>query len=219
MITLDFLAQLSALAYLLALGIAALDVVFPVLPSESVVILGGVLASQGRIHPLPLFAAAAFGAILGDHMSYAIGRWTTRGQPRGRTKDHDRRGRTSKAARLQAWAAAQLDRRGPVVLVVARFVPGGRTASTFVAGRTAYPLYRFTPATVLAGVLWAAFGVTFGYLGGTAFHDQTLLATGLGILLALAFGGLIELVSSRFRKRDGASAGADGADGLDDLAA
>jgi membrane protein DedA with SNARE-associated domain len=124
----------------------------------------------------------------------------------------------SKAARLQAWAAAQLDKRGPVVLVIARFVPGGRTASTFVAGRTAYPLYRFTPATVLAGVLWAGFAVTFGYLGGRAFHDQTLLATGLGILLALAFGGLIELVSSRFRRSDsGAVAGSD--DGLDELAA
>jgi membrane protein DedA with SNARE-associated domain len=105
------------------------------------------------------------------------------------------------------------------VLVVARFVPGGRTASTFVAGRTAYPLYRFSPTTVLAGMLWAGFAVTFGYLGGTAFHEQTLLATGVGILLALAFGGLIELVSRRFRKDDTGAAGADPADGFDELAA
>jgi membrane-associated protein len=218
-ITLDFLAELSALAYLLVLGVAAGDVVFPVLPSESVVILGGVLAAQDRLHPVPLFAAAAGGAIIGDHLSYGIGRWTTRGQPKGRTKDVDRKGRVSKAARLQAWAAAQLDKRGPVVLVVARFVPGGRTASTFVAGRTAYPLTRFSPATVLAGMLWAGFAVTFGYLGGAAFHDQTLLATGCGILLALAFGGLIELVTRRFRKNDAGAVGDDSADGLDELAA
>src|SRR5262249_55598430 len=47
--TLDGLADLAALAYFLVLGLAALDVVLPVLPSESVVILGDVLAWQDRL--------------------------------------------------------------------------------------------------------------------------------------------------------------------------
>ena len=38
------IAGLAALAYLLVLVLAAFDVVVPVLPSESAVILGGVLA-------------------------------------------------------------------------------------------------------------------------------------------------------------------------------
>lgn len=218
MITLDFLADLSALAYLLVLGLAAFDVVVPVLPSESAVILGGVLAWQGRLHPVPLLAAAAVGAILGDHMSYGIGRWTRRGGPQPAGRDR----RASKVARVQAWAADQLDRRGPSVLIIARFVPGGRTASTFIAGRTAYPLRRFTPATIAAGLLWAAFGTMFGYIGGSAFHEQTFLATGLGIVLAVGFAALVELVTSGRRLRAGAarasgSGAADAAD--DDLAA
>ena len=55
-ITLDFLADLAALAYVLVLVLAAFDVVVPILPSESAVILGGVLAWQGRLHPVPLIA-------------------------------------------------------------------------------------------------------------------------------------------------------------------
>jgi membrane-associated protein len=197
-VTLDLLADMAALAYLLVLALAAFDVVVPILPSESVVILGGVLAWQGRLHPIPLIAAAAAGAIAGDHLSYAIGRWTQRGRPQaGRRGDR----RMGKAERLQIWAARQLDRRGPSLLIVARFIPGGRTASTFMAGRTAYPVRRFTPPVVVAGLVWASFATLLGYIGGEAFHDQTLLATGLGMVLALAFAGLVELVMSRRERR------------------
>jgi len=211
-ITLDFLAELAALAYVLVLVLAAFDVVVPILPSESAVVLGGVLAWQGRLHVVPLIAAAAAGAVLGDHLSYSIGRWTRRGRPQP-AQDQ------GKIARLQGWAAQQLDRRGPVLLVIARFVPGGRTAATFIAGRTAFPLHRFTPTTILAGLLWASFATMLGYIGGSAFHDQTLLATGLGIALAIGFGALMELVTSWHRRRSqaaakAAEAGSDDCDGL-----
>ena len=108
MITLDLLADLSALAYLVVLLLAAFYVIVPVLPSESVVILGGVLAYQGRLHPVPLVLAAAAGAIAGDHMSYGIGRWTQRGRPQPGRRSSDRR--MGKAERLQVWAGRQLER-------------------------------------------------------------------------------------------------------------
>ena len=59
MITLDLLADLAAVAYLLVLVLAVFDVVVPVLPSESAVILGGGLAWQGRPQPVPVILAAA----------------------------------------------------------------------------------------------------------------------------------------------------------------
>jgi membrane protein DedA with SNARE-associated domain len=218
MITLDQLADLSVLAYVLVMVLAAFDVVVPILPSESAVILGGVLVWQGRLSAVPLVVAAAAGAATGDHLSYGIGRWTQRGRPQPGARSDRRLG---KAERLQVWAGRQLERRGPSLLVVARFIPGGRTASTFMAGRTTYDLRRFTPTTIGAGVLWAGFATLLGYAGGQAFHDQTLLATGLGLLLAVGFATLIELVLSR---RDGRRADlGDDAGGLsaaaDDLAA
>jgi membrane protein DedA with SNARE-associated domain len=215
MITLDLLADMAALAYLLVLALAAFDVVVPVLPSESAVILGGVLAWQGRLHPVPLILAAAAGAIAGDHLSYAIGRWTQRGRPQPHRRGDRRMG---KAERLQLWAARQLDRRGPALLIVARFIPGGRTASTFMSGRTAYPLSRFTPPVVAAGLLWASFATMLGYIGGQTFHEQTLLATGLGMVLALGFAVLVELVMSRLERRRSRVAEVAAAD-ADDIAA
>jgi membrane-associated protein len=215
MITLDLLADMAALAYLLVLALAAFDVVVPVLPSESAVILGGVLAWQGRLHPVPLILAAAAGAIAGDHLSYAIGRWTQRGRPQPHRRGDRRMG---KAERLQLWAARQLDRRGPALLIVARFIPGGRTASTFMSGRTAYPLSRFTPPVVAAGLLWASFATMLGYVGGQTFHEQTLLATGLGMVLALGFAVLVELVMSRLERRRSRVAEVAAAD-ADDIAA
>lgn len=216
MITLDLLVGLAAVAYLLVFALAAFDVVVPVLPSESAVILGGVLAWQGRLHPVPLVIAAASGAIAGDHLSYSIGRWTQRGRPQPRRGDR----RLGKAERLQSWAGRQLDRRGPSLLVVARFIPGGRTASTFMAGRTAYRLRRFTPTVMAAGVLWASFATSLGYVGGRTFHEQTLLATGLGIALGVGFAALLEVVMSRRERRSGGPVGGSAAPSRpDDMAA
>jgi membrane-associated protein len=187
-LSLDGLADLSEVAYLLIFLFAALDVIFPILPSESAVVLAGVLSWQGRLNPAAVLAVAAIGAIGGDHLSYGLGRWTRRaGQPRRAD---------GKVARLQAWAAQQLDARGAVILLVARFIPGGRTASTFVSGRLCYPLPRFSAVTVGAGILWASFGTALGYLGGTTFHDNTLLATALGVAIGTTVGLAIERVLS-----------------------
>jgi membrane protein DedA with SNARE-associated domain len=114
----------------------------PLLPSEATVVLAGVLAWQGRLSIVAVGLAAAAGAIVGDHLSYGLGHWTSNGGFR-------RSG--GKVARLQAWAAQQLHVRGPTILLVARFVPGGRTASTFMSGRLRFPLARFSGATCLTG--------------------------------------------------------------------
>jgi membrane-associated protein len=188
-IDLNALADLGLLAYLLIFGFAALDVIFPVLPSEATVILAATLASQGELNPWVIVAAAAVGAVTGDHLSYGIGRWTRRaGTPRRLD---------GKVARLQAWAGQQLAIRGPVILLVARFIPGGRTASTVMSGRLRYPLRRFSPVTCLAGPLWAGFGTALGYLGGATFHDRTLLATAMGVGVGVALAALFELVLRR----------------------
>jgi membrane-associated protein len=189
MIDLNSLADLAGYAYLVIFALAALDVVFPVLPSESAVILGGVLAWQGRLGVVPLVLAAAAGAIAGDHLSYGLGRWTHRG---GRPQRSH-----AKAAQVQAWAAQQLDTRGASILLAARFVPGGRTASTFMSGRLRYPLSRFSTVTFVAGPLWALFGASLGYLGGTTFHEHTLLATGLGIGVGVGIAAVVELGLAR----------------------
>ena len=54
--------------------VAALDAFFPVVPAETMVVAGGVLAASGGLELVFLIPAAATGAIVGDHISYTIGR-------------------------------------------------------------------------------------------------------------------------------------------------
>jgi membrane-associated protein len=175
-----------ALSYLIALVIPALDAVFPVLPGESAVVALGVATARSTDPRIALLVAcAALGAFAGDNLSYEIGHrfgpWAERrlfasGSPGGR-KRRDRRD----------WAQRSLDRFGVQVIVVCRFIPGGRTAVTLSCGLVGYSRRRFMAATAIAAVIWALQAFLIGRLGGRAFEDQPLLG------LATAFAGSVAL--------------------------
>lgn len=189
----DFLFDLlvSPWAYAIVLGIAALDAVFPAVPSESLAITAGVMSGVGKLHLAPTIAAAAAGAFIGDSTSYLIGRKL--GRPA-----REKLFRGERSQRALGWAERTLDDRGGYLIVVARFIPGGRTATTFTAGMVRFPAWRFVGFAALAAVAWASYAVLLGYLGGRVFEENPLLA--LGVALAIAFGitGVVEAVR-RFR--------------------
>ena len=185
----DLLAQPPA-AYLLLFAIAAGDAVFPVLPSESAAILAGVLAAIEPGIALPaVLGAAAAGAFVGDSTSYGLGRFGgRRAQRRFFDGPYSQRG--------VRWACGQLRRRGGLILVVARFVPGGRTGATFTSGLTTFPYRRFAAFTGLAAVLWALYSVLLGYFGGRIFHERPLLA----FVVALALAAILALAAETTRR-------------------
>ena len=181
------LARLAGWAYLLIFGIAAGDAVIPVLPGETAVILGGVLAAQGNLNIVVVVAIGALGAAVGDSISYQLGRTANRN---GREpSEHD--GRLGKAL---VWGQRLLDERGSSVIVTARFIPGGRTAVTFGAGYTGYSRLKFTGSVLLAGTVWALYAGGIGYLGGKVFEENWWAGLLLGMAIALAVAAIIELV-------------------------
>jgi membrane-associated protein len=91
-----------------------------------------------------------------------------------------------------------LNERGSSVIVTARFVPGGRTAITFGAGYVGYSRLRFTGSVVLAGIVWSLYAAGIGYLGGTVFEEHWWAGLLLGLAIALAVTGAIELVRRAF---------------------
>ena len=54
-------------------------------------------------------------------------------------------------ARRRAWAERSLERYGMPLIVVCRFIPGGRTAITLCCGIVGYQRRRFVIATAAAG--------------------------------------------------------------------
>jgi membrane protein DedA with SNARE-associated domain len=166
----------SMWTYPLLFGICAGDAVFPALPSETAMIVCGIQAARGQLSLELVIAVGAAGAFVGDNTSYALGRFV--GQP---VVDRFFSGERAKA-RLD-WARSFLKERGTYVLVVARFIPGGRTATTFTSGLVHVRwLMRFVPYIFVAAILWAVYGALLGYLGGRLFRDHPLYA------LLVAFG-------------------------------
>ena len=184
----DLLAE-PPMAYLILFGVSLGDAIFPALPSESAVIVGGLLSVVGDLSLGWVIASAAAGAFLGDSTSYAIGRFL--GHPVQNRFFSGRRG----TAALE-WARGQLARRGGTLILVARFVPGGRTATTFTAGLTRFPLRVFLPYAFVAAIGWATYAGLLGYIGGRTFEDRPWLA----LLIALGIAFLIASASEGYRK-------------------
>ena len=181
--------------YPLLFAICAGDAVLPLLPSETAMIVCGVQAARGQLTLGWVIAVGALGAFAGDNASYALGRWV--GKPIvGRLFPGER------AQRRLGWARRFLRERGSYVLIIARFIPGGRTATTFTSGlvKLHWPT-RFAPFIGIAAVLWATYGALLGYLGGRVFRDDPVLALLLALALAGATLGLVELVRWLLRRR------------------
>lgn len=152
------------LAYAVVLLVCWGDAVLPVLPSETTVLAGGVLCSQGSLDLLPLLSMAALGAVAGDLTAAAVGRrMPEKPRERGRLSRLVRRVLAGTERRLHAG----LTRHPYAVLLVARFVPGGRTAVTVSAGRAAVPLTRLLAPVAAAGLVWASAVSLVGRGGGT----------------------------------------------------
>jgi membrane-associated protein len=174
----------SPWTYGIILGFAAFDVLLPLIPSETAAIAAGVLAAAGDLNIFLVVASAAGGAFLGDSSSYVVGRTA------GVAAVRRLYGAAAGLGRL-AWAGRVLERRGWYLVVVARFVPGGRTAVTLTAGLTRMRERIFLPAAAAAAILWASFAGGLGYLGGNAFEEDPwrgLLAA--GVLAAVIVMGI-----------------------------
>jgi membrane-associated protein len=188
----------SAWTYALILVVCALDAVLPVLPGETILVTGGVLAAGGDLSLPLVMAVGAAGAFLGDNACYGLGRWWG---PRAALLVL----RGQRGKRAYRWAERALDRRGMALIAGARFVPGGRTATTFTAGTTEFRWLRFATAAGFGAVAWGVYNGLIGAIGGQAFEHQTWKGLLLALGLAAGSAGLIELIRWLVarRRRDG----------------
>lgn len=172
---------------LVILGIAFFDSIVPIVPSETTVILGGVAAGLGEQNLLLVILAGAVGAFLGDNCAYLIGRQFAPAIQR-------RAGRRPKTARRLDWARTQIKRRGGLLLITARFIPGGRTALTLSSGITHQPWRWFASWSAVAAVIWASYAAGLGAVFGQTFEDNHTLAFILAFGAALSITIIIEVV-------------------------
>lgn len=175
-------------SYPVVFAVSMLDAFFPLVPSESVVITAGVVSAAGGMSlPLVIVSASA-GAIVGDNISYFLGSWLGEHTVK-------RVFRSDKARHGFEWAERQLERRGFYLIVIARFIPGGRTAVTFASGYTHGMTWRrFIVADVVAGVIWGTYAALLGYVGGKQFEEAPWKGLLLAFFVAVSLAVGVELV-------------------------
>lgn len=190
----DLVANASGWAYAIIFILALLDAIVPVVPSETSVITAGVVASQGDLSVAMVILFAAAGAFAGDNIAYWIGH-------RFGTRVNDRFFTSEKAKGRIEWAHKQVQERGGELIVIARFIPAGRTVVTLSAGTLEYPYRKFILFDAIAAFTWGAYAALLGYFGGQAFEHQPW--KGLLLAFAIAFGvtGAVELVRWFLRRR------------------
>lgn len=161
-----------------------------VFPGEIALILGGVLASQGRVSLVAVLGAGILGAIIGDSVGYLVGRRYGRrliDGTLGRFIPHHHVDRAEK----------YLAERGGRAVFFGRFTASLRAMIPGLAGMSRMSYRRFVGFNVAGGAIWGAYTVILGFLGGSSWQHVAHLASRIGLaalglfVLALAGGWLL----------------------------
>jgi membrane-associated protein len=174
---------------------AALFVGF-VLPGETAVLLGGVLANQNRVS-LPVIAAVAvLAAIIGDSVGYEVGRHFG-------TRLLDSRLFARRRAGLERGQQALRDNGGRAVFF-ARFTAFLRAVMPGLAGTARMPYRRFLAFNAAGGLTWAIGFTLLGYLVGASYRKVEKYAGWASevILAVVIVAVIVFVIRRRARERD-----------------
>ena len=174
-------------------AVSGLDALLPFMPSETTVVTVAVLLGPDPAQLALLAVVAATGAWAGDCLGYYVGR--TAGP-----KAIARLQRGPNGRRRYEWALDQVRRNGGLLIIAARYLPGGRVASGLANGSLGYPPWRFVVMDAAGASIWAVYSVLIGFAGGGAFADEPVKGLLLSFSLGLGLVGAIEF-GRRLRQR------------------
>jgi membrane protein DedA with SNARE-associated domain len=167
----------------LVFGEAALFFGF-VLPGETAVVYGGVLAAAGKVPVAVVLLVVIAAAIIGDSVGFEVGRKLGPRIVRApllRTHPD----------RVEA-AQAYLRRRGGRAVVAGRFTAFLRAVMPALAGASRMEYPRFLAFNALGGVLWGTLCVLLGYFAAHSISRIThYLGLTSGAIVVLIVLGLV----------------------------
>ena len=85
-----------------------------------------------------------------------------------------------------------MEERGGYLIIIGRFIPGGRTVVTLSCGMLEMPWRRFFAFDVVAGLVWGTYAAMLGYVGGRTFEENPFRGFLLAFVVALGIAGVIE---------------------------
>lgn len=193
MVHVESLDLSSPWAFVIVTALALIDGVIPLVPTRTAMIGLGVACAAGDARAYPLVAVATAAAFVGDNVSYAIGaHWWSRIRPLVFRGDRSRR--------AWIWLEGKIRRRGLLLVVFGRLIPGGPTPITLTAGLMKLPIRRFRAAAAASALLWSVYALATGVFGELAVGDNFIVALVVGVSIA-ALVNLVVRIGLRHARR------------------
>lgn len=155
----------------------ALAVIGTVIPGSSIVFVGGMLVGLKALDPWWTAAAAIIGAIIGDSLSYSLGRhhherlramWPLKTHPE-----------------LFDRGQAYLAKNGGKSVFMGRFLGPMRAIVPVVAGMSGMPATQFYVVNILSALAWVAAHMLPGVLFGASLQIAAAVSSRLVLLLGV----------------------------------
>lgn len=170
--------------FLLMLG----ENVFPPIPSEVIMPLGGFLVHEGTLSMTGVIVVGSLGSLLGTTLWYWAAQALGEARMRRLINRHGRWLTLSEADfdRARDW----FHRHGNWAVLIGRMIPGVRTLISVPAGLTNMPLARFLGLSFVGSVLWVSLLTVAGYALGNQFAR---VSEWVNPVTNLLLGGLLAL--------------------------
>lgn len=170
-------------------------------PGETALITAAVLTSAGKLNLLHVAAAAIAGAIVGDNIGYAIGRYA------GRDAVVQLFARFGVSRDKLDHAEARLLRHGMPLVAAARFFPVLRQVGGIGAGTIGMTWLRFLAANTTGAVCWVGFWLSAVRVFESGIATQLMAWSGsrghrlLLICSTLVFLLVVAMLVTEIRRR------------------
>jgi len=181
--------------YGLITALAAVENIFPPVPTDTAVALGAFLAGRGVLNPWGVFLLTWGSNVSGAAAVYALGRRYGRGIFAGRI------GRKLLSPETLDHIARQYERHGTVGIFLSRLLPVWRAVVMPFAGIAGVPPRRALVPVALASALWYGALTYLVATVGTNFEDVARLLGRVNRVLGVVALALVVVLAVWIRRR------------------
>ena len=168
--------------------------VFPPIPSELILPLGGFFTTSTDLTLPGVIIAATMGSVLGAFILYGIG-WVL-------NRDRLMRFFETRPMRLLGFKGDDIskaidwfDRRGQISVFICRFVPIVRSLISIPAGVARMNMVRFALYTLLGSAVWNTVLCSLGAAAGSAWETVTEQAEWVSDIVKYVIIGIVVIVA------------------------